>query len=98
MVDIIQPEPRKRFMDPACGTGGFLYAVIRRILKDKHKDNVTDSIKNELIENINGIEINPSVAEVATLRLILEGGNGKNILCTNSLNEFEEISILSRLN
>lgn len=96
MVDFMQPNSKLTFLDPACGTGGFLYAVLRYIRHNEHRETKGKSVNNRIYKNINGIEINPSVAEVAMLRTLLEGGSEKNILCTNALNNFTQMSKVAK--
>ncbi len=96
MVDFMKPNSKLKFIDPACGTGGFLYAVLRYIRHNESRATLEKSTYNKLYRNISGIEINPSVAEVAMLRTLLEGGNEKNILCANALKQIDQISNIAK--
>jgi hypothetical protein len=56
-------------LDPACGSGSFLVAVIRRIFSsfgDRLPGDITDFIE----ENVVGIDINPFAVEMARLNVI----------------------------
>jgi hypothetical protein len=56
-------------LDPACGSGSFLVAVIRRIFSafgDRPPGDITDFIE----ENVVGIDINPFAVEMARLNII----------------------------
>lgn len=80
-VEMIEPKPNERLVDPACGSGGFLIQTIGYVRK-KHNDiDVTGYIR----ENIRGIEFNPDIASAAMVRLAFEGGSGEEILCKNAL-------------
>lgn len=85
-VEMIDPKPGERIVDPACGSGGFLIQTIAYVRK-KHNDmDVTGYIR----EYIRGIEFNPDIATTAMVRLAFEGGSGEEILCRNALVEGDE--------
>lgn len=90
MVKMLDPNLKTKFIDPTCGSGGFLYRVINYI---REKESFKGDKKENgcLKNNIHGIEINPSVAKVAKLRLLLEFNDCKGIFCTNSLSEWEDL-------
>jgi type I restriction enzyme M protein len=82
-VDIIKPQPNEKIIDPACGSGGFLFSSLRYMQKE------FPSLDNSKIiaQNLFGLEINKSVAKIAKMKLLLESNGKVNIFCTNSLSE-----------
>jgi len=87
-VEMIDPKPRERIIDPACGSGGFLIQNISYVCR-----NYPNISKMQYVhEQIFGIDFNPDVALSATVRLVLEGGRGTEIICSNALLENEQFS------
>ncbi len=87
-VEMINPQPNEKIIDPACGSGGFLIQAINHIQKNNSKlDNLM-----YVQDNIKGIEFNPDVALSAMIRLIFEGGTGSEIICANALIEDEKLN------
>lgn len=87
-VEMIAPRPNEKIIDPACGSGGFLIQAISYICR-----NYPDVDKPTCIrERICGIEFNPDVALSAMIRLVFEGGTGKEIICANALVENEQFN------
>ncbi|OQX80235.1 MAG: hypothetical protein B6D64_03550 [Bacteroidetes bacterium 4484_276] len=88
-VNIIQPKPNETIIDPACGSGGFLFSALEFIKSQNANFNIIDTIRN----NIYGIDINKSIARIAKMKLILEANVETNISNTNSLNDIDEIRL-----
>ena len=88
-VDIIDPKFGELIIDPACGSGGFLLSVLRKILEDTPKAKVEEIIKN----NIFGCDISSSAARIAGMRLLLEANEKVNIHCTNAIDHIEAFSV-----
>jgi len=88
-VNIIQPKLSETIIDPACGSGGFLFSALEFIKKQNDNCSISDIIKN----NIYGIDINKSIARIAKMKLILEANVETNISNTNSLNDIDEIKL-----
>lgn len=81
-VALLDPGPRDRVIDPACGSGGFLLETIA------HRFRGAAAVEPSYIrERIRGWEFNPEVARAAALRLEFEGGSGAEISVVNSLLE-----------
>lgn len=85
-VEMIDPKPGERVIDPACGSGGFLIQTIAYVRKKHNEMDVTGYIR----QCIRGIEFNPDIATAAMVRLAFEGGSGEEILCRNALVEGDE--------
>ena len=88
-VKIIQPKHNETIIDPACGSGGFLYSALEFIKTQNDSCNISDTIK----DNIYGIDINKSIVRIAKMKLILEANVETNIFNTNTLNDIYEIKL-----
>ncbi len=85
-VEMIDPKPNERVIDPACGSGGFLIQTISCVCRNNPNIDRIHYVR----EQICGIDFNPDVALSATIRLVLEGGVGAEIICANALLENEQ--------
>ena len=88
-VKIIQPKHNETIIDPACGSGGFLFSALDFIKTQNANCNISNIIRG----NIYGIDINKSIARIAKMKLILEANVETNIFNTNSLNDIDEIKL-----
>ena len=88
-VEIIQPKPNEKIIDPACGTGGFLFSTLNHI-KNKYKN---EDISGYVNNNIFGIEINRRVSQIAKIKFLIESNSEPNIICENSLNDLRDIPL-----
>jgi type I restriction enzyme M protein len=88
-VEIINPKPNEKIIDPACGTGGFLFSSLRYI-KENYK-NV--DIQNYVQNNIFGIEINARISQIAKIKFLIECNADPNILCDNALNDIDKLNL-----
>jgi type I restriction enzyme M protein len=86
-VEMMQPKPNEKIIDPACGSGGFLMSAINFIQETNQKID----IKNIISENIFGFDINKSILRIAKMKLLLEANVKTNVLCANSLENFENL-------
>lgn len=89
-VEMIDPKPGEKVIDPACGSGGFLIQTISYI----ERNNRNFSKSAYIQQCIRGIEFNPDVALSATIRLAFEGGTGTQITCANALAENDHLNNL----
>jgi len=84
-------NPKKKILDPACGSGGFLIDVYEKLKKKYSKKGLTDiEIHNKILENnIYGIDINPFAVQLTAMNLALKNLEGKtnriNIITHDSL-------------
>jgi len=86
-VDIIQPKPEDKIIDPACGSGGFLFSNYLYILK-----HYPDIDKAKYVENkIYGLDINKRIAKIAEMKFLLDSNSLPKINCVNGLLEFDEL-------
>jgi type I restriction enzyme M protein len=86
-VEMIDPKPNERVIDPACGSGGFLIQTIRHVCQNNSNIDKESYIRGKIC----GIEFNPDVALSATVRVVFEGGTGTEIICANALLENEQL-------
>ncbi|MDR2171333.1 MAG: N-6 DNA methylase [Planctomycetaceae bacterium] len=93
-VDVIQPDINETIIDPACGSGGFLTAILK-YLQNKH-ENI--NIANIIANNIFGLDINKSILRIAKMKLLLESNVKTNLYCLNSLDDITAIQSLTPFN
>lgn len=87
-----------KVLDPACGTGGFLRAVMnlwRRYIfeQEKHKwkldhialEKTAARLKEHCDRNLFGIDINPDLVRAAQMNLVMHGDGSTNVFQANSL-------------
>ncbi len=79
MVDCIGPKPGETICDPACGTGGFLFAAHNHVAA--HNPNLTREQKKHLKEKaLRGWELVQSTARLAAMNMMLHGiGSDKSV-------------------
>ena len=87
-VEIINPKPDEKIIDPACGTAGFLFSSLRYIIENYKGVN----IQNYVNKNIFGIEINKRISQIAKIKFLLECNTDPNIICCNALIDTTELS------
>jgi type I restriction enzyme M protein len=73
MVDCVQPGPKDSVFDPACGTGGFLIAAHRYIVR-----NYSDALDGDRRRALNtgtirGVELVRETARLASMNMLLHG-------------------------
>ena len=99
MVDMIDPEPGMKVLDPACGSGGFLVvalAHVRKKLLTQAGANAEVPVSSELkrIEGklrsyaekcLYGIDVDPDLRKAARMNMVMNNDGHGNIACFNSL-------------
>ncbi|MCA1919277.1 MAG: N-6 DNA methylase [Flavobacterium piscis] len=88
VVEMIDPMPNERVIDPACGSGGFLIQAISYVCRNNPNIDKIQYVRKQIC----GIEFNPDVALSATVRLVFEGDSGTEIICANALLENEQFN------
>ena len=76
IIEVLEPTPDARIIDPACGSGGFLVNVLRFLLAQ-------ETGRHYLV----GIDKDKFLARLAKIYLTLVGENEYHIFCENSLEE-----------
>lgn len=95
IVNILDPKPNEKIIDPACGSGGFLimslYYIYKKLLlsKGSSKD-VSNKFKDVASNNIVGIDKDNFLAEVAKTYMTLIGDGKAGIFCEDSLESQEK--------
>lgn len=83
IVELVEPDKNDKILDPACGTAGFLVSAYKYILKqntDKISgDKLTFDEKKDILKNINGYDIEPSMVRIAEMNLFLHGATEPKI-------------------
>lgn len=87
-----------KVLDPACGTGGFLRAVMNawrsliwELERKKWKDmgriesETSARLKDTCDRNLFGIDINPALVRAAQMNLVMHGDGSSNVFQANSL-------------
>jgi hypothetical protein len=65
-------QPDVRVLDPACGSGTFLLAAVRRLRAKACEDGRTpDAVLRDILQNICGMDLNPLAAITARANLII---------------------------
>ncbi|MFX0123812.1 MAG: N-6 DNA methylase [Candidatus Hodarchaeota archaeon] len=80
MIQILNPKQEERFIDPACGTGGFLIMGLAHQLKTSEKKIIRNS------KPVYGIDKDQFLAKITRLYLAILGLKENVIFCENSLN------------
>lgn len=86
---------KKRVLDPACGSGGFLIKVYEKLKKDYEKNGFGKKEIHNLIlkKNIFGFDINPFAVQLTATNLVLKDLASK----TDTINIIERDSLSSSL-
>jgi len=86
---------KKRILDPACGSGGFLIRVYDKLKKDYEKNGYDKKEIHNLIlkKNIFGFDINPFAVQLTATNLVLKDLSNK----TDNINIIERDSLSSSL-
>ena len=97
-VEMLEPRQNEMIIDPACGSGGFLVTAMKHVIdkslskKEKEDPNLLARFtKDYAEENIRGIDINPRLARVAKMRMVLEDDGHTGIFQADSLDSFAKI-------
>ncbi|MGL3210962.1 HsdM family class I SAM-dependent methyltransferase [Bradyrhizobium sp. BR 1433] len=100
MVEMIDPQPGKRVLDPACGSGGFLIVALnharRRILTEIGCPAPDDPVPSErkradplakryARENLYGFDVDGDLRKAARMNMVMNGDGHGHIFNFNSL-------------
>lgn len=100
MVDMVDPQPGCRVLDPACGSGGFLIVALnharRRILSEigcPHPDypvqreikKATPKIRRYAGESLFGFDVDSDLRKAARMNMVMNGDGHGHIFNFNSL-------------
>jgi type I restriction enzyme M protein len=94
IVDIIDPGPEDRIIDPACGSGGFLVEALRHTWKKVEEQGsrygwpapeIFAQKQKVAIDNFRGIDKDDFLAKVAKAYMAILGDGRGGVFCENSL-------------
>ncbi len=87
MIEILNPKLGERFIDPACGTGGFLVVGLLNQAKEEEKADIHGKLESDLFF---GIDKDCFLAKITRLYLAILGCKENVVFCENSLNSPED--------
>jgi type I restriction enzyme M protein len=78
IVEVLEPKPEDKILDPACGTGGFLVSAYKHIL-GKHTskgssvpgDQLSPAKKEKLTKHLCGYDITPMMVKLSKVNMFL---------------------------
>jgi len=92
VVDVIDPTKDDVVFDPACGSGGFLIMIIRKLREWMARDypNLSEADRGSAIKysaehNLFGTDINDRMVRVSKMNMIMHGDGHAGIFYTNGL-------------
>jgi len=99
MVEILDPQPGERVLDPACGTGGFLVATIahmnRRFAKEADVElgvestddflSIRDRLASYAKNMLFGADFDPFLVRAAQMNVVMASNTEANVFNMNSL-------------
>ena len=101
-VKMLNPRDNEFIIDPACGSGGFLIQTMKHVwdtIDESRSDLSLEARKDVKIKYariyIKGIDINPELARVSKMHMILYDDGHTGIFSANSLDSFEQINEIS---
>lgn len=96
VVDMIDPGPDDRIIDPACGSGGFLVEALRHVWRKTEErgaelnwpEREIESEKQKAaIRNFRGIDKDSFLSKVAKAYMAILGDGRGGVFCENSLED-----------
>jgi type I restriction enzyme M protein len=99
MVEILDPKPGEKIIDPACGSGGFLIAALEHVWKQVDAKAEKNGWKEEkrfnervrvAVECFRGTDKDAFLARVCKAYMALVGDGRGGVFCANSLQLPEE--------
>jgi type I restriction enzyme M protein len=100
-VEMLDPKDDEKFIDPACGSAGFLVNgmnyVKEKFIKERpeKKSLANEFLKEYAHAHIAGIDVNPDLSKVAKMHMILYDDGHTGIFSANSLLSFDELITIS---
>jgi type I restriction enzyme M protein len=95
-VQMLNPTKEDLVLDPACGSGGFLLNTlddIRKLAEESYDEiEAKEHWHKFAMNNLYGIEINDQIARVCKMNMIIHDDGHTNVISTDSLTPFNEIS------
>lgn len=100
MVEMVNPQPGQRILDPACGSGGFLVVALAhhraRLLEalgvpkgappvPKELKVIEPKLKQYAREFLYGLDVDPDLRKAARMNMVMNNDGHGNIFAMNSL-------------
>jgi type I restriction enzyme M protein len=107
VVDMIDPRPGEKVIDPACGSGGFLVEGLRHVWKHIEQQaadfgwpehELWAEKQKSAISSFRGIDKDDFLAKVAKAYMVLLGDGRGGVFCENSLDDPRDWSAKTRDN
>lgn len=73
ITDVMRPTPEDTLIDPACGTGGFLWQAHEWVVEHHGSDLDPDQKKHLRSGFVRGMDIVPNTARLCVMNLLLHG-------------------------
>ncbi|MBP7479946.1 MAG: N-6 DNA methylase [Spirochaetaceae bacterium] len=98
IVDMIDPTPDAKIIDPACGSGGFLVEALRHVWQRVEEKGIElgwpeseiESEKQKVaIKNFRGIDKDTFLSKVAKAYMAILGDGRGGVFCENSLDQIK---------
>jgi type I restriction enzyme M protein len=99
VIDMVDPKPGEKIIDPACGSGGFLISSLRYLWRQVEKEGAElgwpaaeiDAEKQKVaIEGLRGIDKDSFLSRVAKAYMAILGDGRGGVYCENSLEATSE--------
>lgn len=96
VIDMIDPSPGQKIIDPACGSGGFLVEALRHVwrkVEDQGREynwperEIDNEKQSAAIKNFRGIDKDSFLSKVAKAYMAILGDGRGGVFCENSLND-----------
>jgi type I restriction enzyme M protein len=100
MVEIVDPQPGKKVLDPACGSGGFLVVALTHVRKTflresgcpypeqpvpKELKRVDPKVREYAKKSLWGIDVDPDLRKAARMNMVMNNDGHGNIFEANTL-------------
>lgn len=99
MVEMVDPQPERTILDPACGSGGFLVVALahqrRKLLTDiganpdapvaSELRRIDRALRKYAKSCLFGIDVDPDLRKAARMNMVMNNDGHGNIMCFNSL-------------
>ena len=92
-VRMMQPQPHETMIDPACGSGGFLFHTLDYVKRQQAFSSA--SLLDYCSHSLWGFDVDARAVRVAKALMILAGDGKSNIVHLNSLLKSQAESLLS---
>lgn len=95
-VKMLHPDKSELILDLACGSGGFLLNAMDIVRQDSEANydekEALEHWHKFAMNNLYGIEINDQIARVCKMNMIIHDDGHTNVISTDTLRDFDEIS------